>query len=263
MHATERNRRILELMADTGFVSFRQLEQAIEASAATLRRDLKLLAKQGEIERVHGGARLLKSAPADRPGQALSGIPFHVNIHKNTDAKKAIGRAAAALCDPGEGVMIDGGSTTLQICPYIDGKDLQILTNSLHLVSALLPQKGTKVLVPSGAVFPEQNIILSPSGEDSMPRFSATKLFMGASAVGKDGPLQDDVLLVAAERRLIERADQVILLVDSSKFHKASGVVICQLSDIYIVITDKGIAPESARMIQDAGVDLIIADPIS
>ena len=259
MHSTERHRRILELMAETGFLSFRQLEKAIQASPATLRRDLDKLAVAGDIERVHGGARLLRPMAGEPSQPMLGGIPFHVNIHKNPDAKKAIGKAAAALCDEGEGVMIDGGSTTLQMCSYIEGKDLQVLTNSLHLVSALLPQKGTKVLVPSGAVFPEQNIILSPSGEDGMPQFMASKLFMGASAVGPDGPLQDDILLVAAERRLIERADQVILLVDSSKFHRASGIVVCGLNAIDIIVTDDRISDDSVKMVEDAGVTLIVA----
>jgi DeoR family ulaG and ulaABCDEF operon transcriptional repressor len=76
-------------------------------------------------------------------------------------------------------VTIDGGSTTLQMCPHLAGLDLQVLTNSLHIVSALLPQPDTRVLAPAGTVFREQNIILSAEGEDRMPRFHAPKLFMG------------------------------------------------------------------------------------
>ena len=107
-------------------------------------------------------------------------------------------------------VTTNGGTTTLQMCPHLDGLGLQVLTNSLHIVHALLQQPDTKVLVPSGSVFREQNIILAPSGEDSMPQFHGPKLFMGAAAVGAQGIMQQDVILVAAERRLIERADQVI-----------------------------------------------------
>ena len=71
-----------------------------------------------------------------------------------------------------------------------------------------------------------------------MPRFHAPKLFMGAASVGPQGIMQQDVILVAAERRLIERAEQVILLVDSSKFGASSGAIVCGLEEIDTVITD-------------------------
>jgi DeoR family ulaG and ulaABCDEF operon transcriptional repressor len=89
-------------------------------------------------------------------------------------------------------------------------------------------------------VFREQNIILAPAGEESMPRFHAPKLFMGAAAVGRPGVMQADVVLVAAERRLIDRAEQVILLVDSSKFTTRSGTIVCELGEDTL-ITDAGI----------------------
>jgi DeoR family ulaG and ulaABCDEF operon transcriptional repressor len=136
---------------------------------------------------------------------------------------------------------------------------LQVLTNSLHIVSALLPQQSTRVLVPGGSVFREQNIILTAEGDDAMPRFHAPKLFMGAAAVGVQGIMQADVVLVAAERRLIERAEELILLVDSSKF-EGSGNVVCDLKEVDVVVTDKGIAKRDAAMLSRAGIKVIIAD---
>ena len=155
--------------------------------------------------------------------------------------------------------MIDGGTTTLQMCPHLAGLDLQVLTNSLHIVTALLPQPGTKILLPSGAVFREQNIILAPAGEESMPRFHAPKLFMGAAAIGPQGVMQADVVLVAAERRLIDRAEQVILLVDSSKFTGSSGTIVCGLEEIDVVITDAGIEPAMQAALESAGVRVVVA----
>ena len=187
-------------------------------------------------------------------------MPFHENVHLHPQQKAAIGRAAAALCEVGTAVMIDGGSTTLQMCRYLEGLDLQVLTNSLHIVSALLPQPGTRILVPGGSVFREQNIILAPAGDDLMPRFHAPKLFMGAAAVGPHGIMQADVVLVAAERRFIDRADEIILLVDSSKFQVSSGNVVCNLREIDAVVTDKGITSQHREMLEAAGIRIIIAD---
>lgn len=256
MHAEERERLILTEIGRTGFITYRDLEAQLAASPATIRRDLTRLERSGQLVRVHGGA---KSASEASNGDHLKGTPFVQSITQNLDQKRAIGKAAAALCSPGEGVMIDGGTTTLQMCPHVAGLGLQVLTNSLHIVEALLPQPETRVLVPSGSVFREQNIILAPSGEDSMPRFHAPKLFMGAAAIGPQGVMQQDVILVAAERRFIDRADEVILLVDSTKFHSSSGAIVCGLGEIDTVVTDSGVNPEAKALLEGAGVCVIVA----
>jgi DeoR family ulaG and ulaABCDEF operon transcriptional repressor len=258
MHATQRERLIIDAIEASGFITYRDLEARLDASPATIRRDLTRLERAGAIVRVHGGAKPAVEAKASaRSG--LAGTPFAQSITQNLARKQAIGRAAASLCEPGEAVMIDGGTTTLQMCPHLEGLDLQVLTNSLHIIDALLPQAGTRLLVPSGVIFREQNIILAPAGEESMPRFHAPKLFMGAAAVGPQGVMQQDVILVAAERRLIDRAEQLVLLVDSSKFTSSSGAIVCELGEVDVLVTDDGIPPAMAEMVRKAGVELMIA----
>ncbi len=264
MHANEREDMILGLLAAKGFVSFRELEGKLDSSPATIRRDLERLAVEGKLFRVRGGAKGAGEVEPNAlaPDLHLAGVPFHENIGLNRAAKRAIGKAAAALCQPGEGVMIDGGSTTLQMCSHLVGLNLQVLTNSLHIVSALINQAGTRVLVPSGAVFPEQSIILSVFGEDGMPRFHAPKLFMGAASIGPQGLMQADIVLVAAERRLIDRADEIIVLADASKFDAPSGNVVCGLDEIDVVVTDAPRESPATMMLQAAGVKIIfVQDP--
>jgi DeoR family transcriptional regulator, ulaG and ulaABCDEF operon transcriptional repressor len=264
MHSAEREKLILDFLDQKGFVSFQDLERRMEASPATIRRDLERLMSAGLITRVRGGAKRAdapKSAPnaAEGTRPSLVGVPFHENIHRNRPQKEAIGAAAAKLCSAGEAVMIDGGSTTLQMCQHLAGLNLQVLTNSLHIVNTLLNQTGTRVLVPAGQVFREQNIILSAAGDDGMPRFHAPKLFMGAASLGAAGLMQADIILVAAERRLMDRADEIIVLVDSSKFDGPSGHVVCRLEEIDVVVTDAGIGAEHVRMLEKVGVKLVIA----
>ncbi|KCZ93467.1 DeoR family transcriptional regulator [Hyphomonas johnsonii MHS-2] len=262
MHATERESAILDLLSVRGFISFRELEQKLEGSPATIRRDLERLDAQGRLIRVRGGAKALDAetpAHAALSAMRLGGTPFAENVTRNLPEKKRIGAAAAAMCGQGEGIMIDGGSTTLQMCPHLEGLGLQVLTNSLHIVLALTGQNGTRVLVPGGAVFPEQNIILPMFGEDLTPAFHAPKLFMGAAAIGACGLMQDDVVLVASERRFIERAEEVIVLADASKFDQSSGSVVCALEDIDALITDDRITDKAAAVIEAAGVNLVVA----
>lgn len=258
MHATEREEAILAALERSGFVSYRDLEASLDASPATIRRDLSRLEEAGLLRRVHGGA---KAAGEDPRGDAyplvLKGTPFDKSIALHLAAKRAIGKAAAALCQPGEGVIIDGGSTTYQMCDHLAGKGLQVLTNSLHIVNALLPQEGTQLLVPSGTIFREQNIILAPGGEHSMPSFFASKAFIGAAAVSPRAIFQADAVLVASQRRFLEIAEEVILLVDSSKLAGTSGAIVCPLDRIDRVITDKGADPAMIDALAAGGVKQI------
>ncbi len=260
MHAAEREKRILDLMRGSGFIAFQDLEQRVDASPATLRRDLDRLEANGVITRVRGGAHLNSAEPEPAPGdRPLGGVPFHENIGRFPRQKAAIGRAAAALCRPGESVIIDGGSTTLQMCPHLEPLGLNVLTNSLHIVSALMSQAGTRISVPAGSLFREQNILLSPFEDDGMGRYRASKLFIGAAAIGEHGLMQSDVLLVQAERRMLERTGEVIVLVDSSKFDAPAGHVVCDLGDIDVLITDDAIKPHDQALLEKAGVKVLIA----
>src|SRR5471030_2034760 len=108
MHAIQRDGEILRLLQSQGFVSFRQLCASLDASSATIRRDLERLEGQGRISRVRGGARLTGEAGPER----LVGAPFELNRARHSAEKAVIGRTAAQLCRPGEAVIIDGGTTT-------------------------------------------------------------------------------------------------------------------------------------------------------
>jgi DeoR family ulaG and ulaABCDEF operon transcriptional repressor len=254
IHAEDRERMILTMLKDRGFVSFRELDKRLAASPATLRRDLERLSTEGRVVRVHGGVKIRESGSS-----GLTGVPFHENVKKNSAAKAAIGKAAAELCVAGESIIIDGGSTTLQMCPHLADLGLQVVTNSLHIVSALLPQPRTRVSMPAGTVFREQNIVLASFEDDGSNHYGATKIFIGAAGVGARGIMQTDIILMQAERRLISRAQRIVLLADSSKFHAPAGSVVCALDKLTTVITDDGITAGVARMIKRAGVQLVVA----
>lgn len=258
MHAAEREKIILEAVRLKGFTTYRFLEANVDASPATIRRDLARLEKLGKITRLHGGAKAIEHpSETDVGPPSLAGTPFEKSLNENIEEKRAIGKAAAALCDSHEGVIIDGGTTTYQMCEHLDGLDLQVLTNSLHIVNALLPQETTQLLVPSGPIFREQNIILAPAGEVSMPNFHASKLFLGAAAVSARGIFQADALLVASQRRFLDRADEVILLVDSSKLQISSGAIVTGLDRIDRLITDEGATPAQIDALSKAGINQI------
>jgi DeoR family ulaG and ulaABCDEF operon transcriptional repressor len=258
MLAAQRDAEIARLLRSHDFVSFKQFCQRLETSPATIRRDLGRLEAQGIIERVRGGARLKVDART-AAGDQLLGATFEQNRGRNAEQKAQIGRAAANLCSPNEAIIIDGGTTTFQMCEHLAVLNLQVLTNSLHIVNELLQQAGSRVSVPGGAIFREQNIILSPFEDDGSSRYHASKLFMGAAAIGAKGIMQADAVLIQAERKLLGKADQSIVLVDSSKFLSSASFVVCGLDDIDVVITDGGARESDIAMLNSHNIEVVIA----
>jgi DeoR family ulaG and ulaABCDEF operon transcriptional repressor len=258
MHAAERDKLILGLLEEKGFLSCRELSRRLPTSPATLRRDLDRLQIDGKVMRVHGGVRPSGNKHALNRGM-LRGAPFDKNINRNRLQKQAIGRAAAKLCRPGEAIILDGGSTTLNMCPYLEPLKLQVLTNSLHIVSALLPQPHTSVSITGGTVFREQNIVIDANGTTKHGTFRASQMFCSAASVTRHGLMQTDIILVQAELKLREQADELIALVDSSKFAGLAGHVLCELSQVKRLITDSGIDGMSLRMLESEGVEVIVA----
>jgi DeoR family transcriptional regulator, ulaG and ulaABCDEF operon transcriptional repressor len=259
MHVNERDRIILSLLDEHGFVSLRDLSQWVDTSTATLRRDLERLQASGKLTRVRGGVQSTNGI--DRGGgRYLRGVPFHENIHLNRFAKEAIGKAAAQLCRPGDAVIIDGGSTTLQICSHLEPLRLQVFTNSLHIVSALLPQQHTRVAIPGGVVFREQNIILHPFDDMTTYRFHASLMFVGAAAVTRHGLMKNDIMQVQAEHKLLALAEKVVALVDSSKFSASAAHSLCELARVHTLITDRGLDEASAKMLKNNNIEIITVD---
>lgn len=256
MHATERERVILGLIEEQGFISFQNLSARLSASSATLRRDVERLQNAGKLVRVRGGVR---SAQTERyvAKVRLQGVPFDENKNRYCKEKAAIGKVAAELCRAGDAVIIDGGSTTLQMCRHLGDLQLQVLTNSLHIVGELLQQPDTTVLIPGGTLFREQNIVLDPFEDVKTQNFHAARMYVGAAAVGRHGPMQSDIILIQAERKLLRLADELVVLVDSSKFKSAAGHQLCELSAVHTLITDDAISDEAAKMVEDAGIHLV------
>jgi DeoR family ulaG and ulaABCDEF operon transcriptional repressor len=114
------------------------------------------------------------------------------------------------------------------------------------------------VSVPGGAIYREQSLILSPFDNDTTRNFYARRMFIGAQGVGPLGIMEADGLLIQSEQKLMRQADELILMVDSSKFRQRSSLILCPLEQVTTIITDDGISADTVRMIEDAGVSLII-----
>ncbi len=255
MHEKERHRIILSAVQDRPVVTVVDLCGLTGASEATIRRDIATLHMQKKLRRVRGGAESVN--PPQFIG--LAGRPFAISETINIRQKQAIARAAVALCDDGEPIIINGGTTTFQMVHPLASRRMQVFTNSFPIAEHLLKHSKNTIMLSGGAIYREQNIILSPFDNDVTRNFYARRMFMGAQGIGPLGLMEADPLLIQAEQKLIGQADELIVLADSSKFSQRSSLVLCPLSRIDTVITDEGIPDKAAAMLEAADVTLIVA----
>jgi DeoR family ulaG and ulaABCDEF operon transcriptional repressor len=255
MHEKERHRIILSSVQEKPVVTVQELVDLTEASEATIRRDIAALHLQKRLRRVRGGAEGI--TPPQFVG--LAGRPFRVNETVHVTQKRAIAREAVKLCADGEAIIINGGTTTWQMVNFLQPRRLQVFTNSFPIAEHLLHHSKNTVMVSGGMIYREQNIILSPFDNDVTRNFYAQKMFMGAQGIGPLGLMEGDPLLIQAEQKLIGQADELIVLVDSSKFRQRSSLILCGLDRISTIITDDGVSGSEQRMLENAGVKLIVA----
>lgn len=255
MHEKERHRIILSAVEDRPVVTVGDLCDLTGVSEATIRRDIATLHMQKKLRRVRGGAEAI--TPPQFVG--LAGRTFAVNEAMRSAEKQAIARAAVELCEDGESIIINGGTTTFQMVHPLASRRLQVFTNSFPIAEHLLKHSKNTITLSGGTIYREQNIILSPFDNDVTRNFYAKRMFMGAQGVGPLGLMEADPLLIQAEQKLIGQADELVVLVDSSKFDQRSSLVLCPLSRVTTVITDDGISDKAAAMLDAADVNLIVS----
>ncbi|WP_040439296.1 DeoR/GlpR family DNA-binding transcription regulator [Roseibium aggregatum] len=256
MHEKERHRIILSAVQDRPVVTVQELVALTDSSEATIRRDIAQLHVQKKLRRVRGGAESIH--PPQFVG--LAGRPFSVNETINIAQKRAIAQKAVELCEDGDAIIINGGTTTFQMVHPLATKRCQVFTNSFPIAEHLLKNSKNTIMLSGGVIYREQNIILSPFENDVTRNFYAKRMFMGAQGLGPLGLMEADPLLIQAEQKLIGQADELVVLVDSSKFRARSSLILCPLERISTVITDDGIPDSAASMLEQADIHLIVAE---
>src|SRR5690606_13273853 len=243
MHERERHRIILSEMQEKPVVTVQDIAEMTEASEATIRRDIAALHLQGKLPRVRAGAEAVNPPQLGN----LAARPFKVSESINIDRKRAIARRAVELCEEGDSIIINGGTTTFQMVHFMSARRLQVMTNSFAIAEHLVKHSKCTVSVPGGAIYREQSLILSPFDNDAIRNFYARRMFVGAQGIGSLGVMEPDPLVIQSEHKLMQQADELVVMVDSSKFHRRSSLILCPLDRVDILITDDGISEEATR----------------
>jgi DeoR/GlpR family transcriptional regulator of sugar metabolism len=243
----QRRQEILRVVRG-GSAHVSDLAESFGVSEMTVRRDLGALARDGKLERVHGGA----VDSGTEPGFSQIEV-------ERFDIKDRLGRAAAALVQDGMTVMIDIGTSTLQLARHLHGRKITVVTTNLAVVEELLPDPDIELVLPGGIVRRNYRSLVGVLAEDSLRQIQSDLLFLGTSGVDLELGVWDTTMVeVPIKRLMIAGATEVVLIADAAKFAMTGMVRVCGPESISHIITDAPL-PASARSAVDAaGIEVTV-----
>jgi DeoR family transcriptional regulator of aga operon len=252
MMAEERRTQILQIARSDGRVKVNELVRRFNASAVTIRNDLNELHQRGLVLRSHGGAVF--------PDTILRESPVHERLKAHSDEKRRIGAMAATLINDGETIILDSGTTTLEIARQIKKKQgLQIITNGVNIAAELLDASRVQVFIVGGTVRGESASISGRFTEEMVEQFSADKMFLSGAGCdlefGVSGANLEETMV---NRAMLRISREIILVSDASKFSKRSMSRIAPFSEIDTVISDTSLGEEIQLKLRAIGCNLIL-----
>ena len=258
MLAESRRRLLLDRISRQGFATLDELVKSMGVSESTVRRDLEALDLAGSVRRTHGGAMFVDS---DVDAKATPPLPpFDDRTSSATAEKRAIGRATAALIDDGDTILLDGGTTTLEVARALLGRPVQVVTNSLPIAQLAAGSKEMDLILIGGYVYPRTGVALGPLAVAMMQNIRVRRAILGAGGIVAEGLYNSNLLLVEAERQMMSCGQEVIIVADHTKFGRLSLAFLCGLDEVDDLVVDPGIQPGDRAMLEAAGVTVHLAE---
>ena len=254
MLIAERQSRLRDLLSNRGMCDLETLAAELNVSQSTIRRDVEILEQNGLVERTHGGVIWLGDrANSTRP------YAFHQRMNYRVDQKRQIARAARSLVQPGQTILIDGGTTTFYLAQELLGQPMQLVTNSLPIANLFLNDENVELLLAGGLMYPRYGVLLGPMAESVLSTSHTKTMFLSVAGVHDGSLYNQNLLLVQAERRMMEQSQQVVLLADSAKFGQQALAKLGALDEIDVVVSDAALSKEHQDAVRAAGCELILA----
>lgn len=236
-----------------GFASLPELAETLQVSESTVRRDLDYLESTGLAKRTHGGVFYTGSAPK---------LPhFEERQPAQWEKKRAIARRAVELIEDHDTVLLDGGTTTYEVARLLVGRPLQVVTNSLPVANLFASHPNIDLVLLGGYVYPRTGVSLGPYANRMLASLAVRRTVLSVGGVTERGYFNSNLLLVETERGMMQAADEVIVVCDSTKFGKQSLAHLCELGAVHVLVVDHEISDSWRRQIEQAGVRLIVAEP--
>jgi DeoR family transcriptional regulator of aga operon len=253
-NALERRTEIYEIVRRDRKKGVNELSDMFKVSCVTIRSDLRILEENGYILRSNGAAM---------PNVGLV-TELHIKEKQtlNCEIKRKIGKVAASLIHEDDSVIIDSGTTTKEIVPFLKHvKNITVMTNGLDIAVDLSSINDINVLMPGGKLRKDALSFCGSQAEQSLKNYSFRKFFLGVDGFDlRAGITTHNEQEASLNRLMCDISAEVIALADSSKFNKHSCHMIRAFGDIDILISDSGIPQEYVKKLCDMGVEVIIVD---
>ena len=245
--STRRRAQILDCLALEGEVFVPDLAERFGVTPMTIRRDLEALEGQNVLTRTHGGAIFSK--------QSVAEFAFLERNRTSIEEKQAIAREAASLVEPGMTVVMDTGTTTLEVARALRGiSRLKVLTSSLAVASELHTHPGMEIVLLGGIVGKNSPDLTGALTEDNLRRFRVQLAILGADALDEGGLYTTDLPIARVSEAMIDVAADTVLVADSRKFRRQSFVKFADWSavghlvtDVYVAETDRAWIGKAVR----------------
>lgn len=260
--AEQRRALILDEVRRRGGVRVNELTRKLSVSDMTVRRDLDALARQGVIEKVHGGAVPVVEASTHEPG-------FEAKSTLELTAKEDIARAAAAMAVPGSAIALSGGTTTYALAQHLlDVPELTVVTNSVrvadvfHAAQRLTggPRAGAATVVLTGGVRTPSDSLVGPVADQAIGSLHFDVLFLGVHGISVEAGLSTPNLAEAeTNRRFVHSARRVVVVADHTKWGTVGLSSFATLEQVDTFITDSGLSAGAREEIEEHMPGLVVA----
>ena len=247
----KRRAEILNLINKNGKVSVIELSEKFGISVVSIRNDLTHLEQKGLLIKTRGGA--IKSQPVNFD------LSLNQKLKINYAEKQKIGKKAIEFVKNGDSIVIDSGSTTLEVAKNLKDLNINLITNSLPIADLVADFKNVNVIIPGGELRPEMRSLIGPITLHTIARFQCDVAFIGADSISStEGIFTPLISEAAVSRAMIGIAKTVIAVLDSSKFSRHSLAKICDLEHLDIIITDKNISDSDLQLLKKSPVEVIL-----
>lgn len=254
MLTSQRKQLILEKLGAEGQVQSKALSILFDVSEDTIRRDLRELAAEGRLQRVHGGALPSSSAIA----------PFAERQSVKMDAKKRVARKGALLISSGQVVIVDGGTTTSELITFFP-PDLRItvVTHSPSIALGLVDHPSVEVILIGGRLYKHSIVAVGAAAIEGIANIHADLFFMGVTGIHPDAGLTTgDFEEACIKRAFSGRAAETVVLASPEKINTASSFVIGDVSSVNTIVVEDGTDKDWIRAVSEKGVSVVLtSDP--
>lgn len=249
--APERRERLVQFINDQGYCTIAELSAAFSVSEMTIRRDVLRLVERGQVRGFRGGVGSLAR-------QDLLGSDYRMRDMSMSAAKQAIAERAVAMVEPDSVIALDAGTTANQVAALLPSdRNLRVVTSSFPVLASLVGNNGTEVLCLGGTLHPESLSFDGPATLAAISNLQVQTLFLAASGMNQRGAFCGNGYDAITKRALLEVAERVVLIADSSKFDAQAMVKTCGWDAIDTLIVDDGISGDQQAWLRDQDVDVV------